>query len=257
MLSIEEYNAKENTLKEAAEANLKIAQEALLSGDITVYEMAKQKLADSVDEWNKAHEYAEYGKILTTDEPLKKAFESLFITVHKVKEYVQPETKRTVAIAIEPKPRRIDFDKFCAFGELDTNWLSATDRLLALLQLKKVDIYNLKPEDIIGQSGAFMYALRKKKSGETPDSNTQVTKLLQQIVDDTIYVDNGNGQNAHKCTYKDIIFVEDCAYRFDPSQKCGIKSLKPRGFHTVMSSVLHSILTGEGYNVKNMQIKKD
>lgn len=243
--------------KAIVDTDLASAKTALTSKNLDAYESAKAKLTKSVEEWNGCLRNLAFSGFVATDNPLVTAIRQFYITTYRVKETRDKETGKTTDVSVIPNEKtRIDAEAFCEFAGIDRGWIHDCANLLSLLQLRKTDIYTLKPAELLEKSYFFMAAVRKKKEGETPDSNTKIVAMLQKIVDATIYEDNGKGQNAHKCTHKDIAFIEDCAHQFDPKAKAGIKSLKPRGFQTVMVSVLWSMLTGEGYTVKNMKISE-
>lgn len=244
--------------KASVDADLASAKVALASKNLEAYEDAKTKLEKSVEQWNASLKNLAYAGFLTADKPLIAAIRQFYVTTYRVKETRDQDTRKTTDISVMPNEKtRIDAEKFCEFANLDRKWLHGCSNLLALLQLRKTDIYTLKPDELSEKSYYFISAVRKKAKGETPDSNTKIVAQLQEIVDEAIFEDNGKGQNKHKCTHRDIAFIEDCAHQFDPKAKAGIKSLKTRGFQTVMVSVLYTMLTGEKYTVKNAKIKED
>lgn len=254
-MALEEIVAK---AKAIADADLASAQTALKSKNLDAYEAAKAKLVKSVDEWNACLKKQAYSGFAATDEPLATAIRTFYITTYKIKEAHDKDTGKTVSIDTIPNEKtRIDIEDFVEFAGLDKEWIHDCAKLLALLQLRKTDIYTLKPSELAEKSYFFMSAVRKKKDGETPDSNTKIVAMLQKIVDAAIFEDNGKGLNKHKCTYRDVAFIEDCAHQFDPKAKAGIKSLKTRGFQTVMVSVLYTMLTGENYIVSNAKISEN
>lgn len=243
------------TAKAKVGAAVAVAQEALESNNIGAYENSCAALDKAVDELNQSVRGKSFAEFMADENPLLTAIRTFYITSYRAKEQRDPDTEKVVGIKIvENTKTRIDFNDFCKFGNLDSSWLLDCVSLLQLLQLRKTDIYNLSAAELSAQSYFFINAVKQKKDGKTPDSNTKIVALIQKIVDETIYEDNGKGQNAHKCTHHDIAFIEDCAHQFDPKAKCGIRSLKPRGFQTVMASVLYHILTGEAYSVKNAKI---
>lgn len=245
-------------MKTQVEAAIGEAKAALNSNNFDAYEKAKAAAVKKVDEYNDCLRNVYFEEFAKDTSPLMKAIRAFYITSYRVKEVHDKETEKTTDIVTVANDKtRVDIEDFVDFAKLDKKWLVDTTNLLSLLQLRKTDIYTLSAADLTAQSYFFMNAVRKKKDGETPDSNTKIVALLQKIVDATIFEDNGKGLNKHKVTARDIAFIEDCCHQFDPKAKAGIKSLKARGFQTVMVSVLYSMLTGEGYTVKNAKISKD
>lgn len=238
-------------------AGIETAKAALASNNMDAYEEARAALDGLVKDLNQQVRGQSFAVFMADENPLMAAIKKFYITSYRAKEKRDEETGKTIGIELAKNDKtRIDFDAFCKFANLDSGWLRDCTCLLQLLQLRKTDIYNMSASELSAQSYFFMNAVRQKKEGKTPDSNTQIVALLQKIVDATIFEEGKNGGNAHKCTHRDIAFIEDCAHQFDPKAQCGIKSLKPRGFQTVMASVLYSMVTGVNYTVKNAKISE-
>lgn len=253
-----EYKEIEIIAGETVKDLLKKAQEEIAKQDYDSYGVTKEKLNAAVEDWNRSIRHVEYEKFLETDAPIKTAIRQLYVTSHRAKEETNETSGKVIGISIKDNSKtRIDIEDFVDFANLDKEWLKDCARLLALLQLRKTNIYNMTLSELAKSSDIFIRELKKKKEGATPDSNTKITDLLQKIADETIFEDNGKGLNKHKCTVKDVYFVEDCAHQFDPKAPSGIRSLKARTFQTVMVSALRSMLTGEGYTVKNAKVKFD
>lgn len=253
-----DYREAEAIEKANVDEALAKAKEEISKQDFDAYSVTKEDLKTAVSNWNTAISHVSYEGFLKTDNPIMTAIRTLYITSRRIKEETDETSGKVIGISIKENSKtRIDIEDFMDFAALDKEWLRDSARLLALLQLRKTNIYKMTPAEIAKNSDIFIRALKKKKEGETPDSNTKITDLLQKIADATIFEDNGHGLNKHKCTVKDIYFIEDCAHQFDPKSPAGIKSLKVRTFQTVMVSALRSMLTGEGYTVKNAKVKFD
>ena len=247
--------------KASVDAYLETARKALKDKDFDAYENAKVDLEDSVSKLNKATRNCAYAGFVAQSNPLIAAIRQFYVTSYRVKEERGKEGEsegKIVNINVMPNDKtRIDVSNFIDFAldlgaEMDRTWLHDCAALLALLQIRKTDIYTLKHSDLASESYYFVEAFKKKKAGETPDSNTKIVAMLQKIVDEAIAEEDENGgKKTYKCTHRDIAFIEDCAHQFDPKAKAGIKSLKVRGFQTVMVSVLYKMLTGENYTVRN------
>ena len=234
--------------KAAVEADLANANAALKSNDNTKYQEALTALKDSIELWNGSLRKVAFDAFCQEDDPLKAAIRTFYCTSWRAKE-VKPQDSDTVTSITLAKNdnTRIDVEKFVEFvrehyGNMGRKWLYDCDRLLIMLQNRKSTAFGGKP------------AVEMETAGY---SNTAICKLLQEIVDATIFEDNGNGLNVHKVTKHDIDFIEDACHQFDPKVTAGLKSLKQRGFKTVMMSVLHAMLTGEGYAVKNYKVRLD
>lgn len=239
-----------------AQSTLKEVVEALHKGDLVAYNKGMSALKEKVSNLNLSVCNVEYDKFMQAENPMIAAVKQFYIEVFKIKEERDKDSDLITGVSLEKKKARIDLEKFCDFGRLDKAWASKSAKLLALLTLRETDVYSIKASDLSKKSYYFISAATKKKSGETPDSNTQIVSLLQEIIDGAIFVDNGNGKNAYKCNNHDIAFIQDAVTKMDTKEKCTIAMLNERQFKTVMMSVFAHCL-GEAYKVKAAKAKAE
>lgn len=245
------------TLAEAnkvAEATLKSVRDALAKKDLTKYNLTMTALQKDVKEVNNLRCKVEYAKFLETESPMITAVKQFYIDTIKVKETRNKDDGSITGVNLETKKSRIDLEDFCNFGELPKKWTTDASHLLALLALRETDVFKMSPTALSAKSFYFINQARAKQEGKTPDSNTQVVKLLQTIIDEMIFVDNGEGKNAYKCTSHDLAFIHDAVTKMDTKEKCTIATMNERQFKTVLMSVLAHCL-GEVYKVKAAKIK--
>lgn len=242
------------TNEKVANDQLAVVRKALKAKKLDEYTLGMTNLAAAVQSWNKCICNVEYDKFMQSPTPIITAVKQFYIEVVKVKEERDKDTGAVVDVKFEKKNARIDLEKLCEFGRLDKKWTSDAAKLLALLTLRETDVYAIRPSDLVKRSYYFISAVHKKQDGETPDSNTQIVKLLQQIIDETIFVDDGSGKNAYKCTNHDICFIQDAVTKMDTKEKCTIAMLNERQFKTVLMSVFAHCL-GEAYRVRGAKIK--
>lgn len=240
--------------KDANEA-LEAVRKALAEKDLAGYSKALATLTTKVKTLNECICKVKYAEFLATEHPVITAVKEFYIEVYKVKETREKDDGSITGVNLEKKKSRIDLEKFCEFGELDTAWARDCSKLLALLTLRETDVYAIKPAELAKKSFYFISQVRAKKEGETPDSNTQIVRLLQKIIDEAIFVDNGSGRNVYKCTNHDLAFIQDAVTKMDTKEKCTIAMLNERQFKTVMMSVFAHCL-GEAYKVKAAKIKE-
>lgn len=242
--------------RESAEEALATVKGALLKGDKAAYDTAMLALTTEVDAYNQALCNVEYVKFMGASNPMIAAVQKFFIDLTKIKEVTHKETGAVTDVEFVTKSARIDLEKFCEFAELPTKWASDCSKLLALLALSVTDVYKMKSSDLASKSYYFITQARKKQDGETPDSNTQIVRLLQEIIDETVpVIDEKTGKNRYKCTNHDLAFIRDCVTKLDTKEKCTIATINERQFKNVMMSVFAHCL-GEAYQVKAPKIKK-
>ena len=237
------------TEKDAKDA-LESVKKALADKDLVAYAQGKKDLEDKVKVWNAAACKVKYAEFLEAENPMTAAIKAFYVDVVKIKEEVSKEDGSITDIKFDDtKKARVDLEKFCEFGDLDTTWCRDADKLLVLLTLRETNVFAIKPSELTKKSFYFIEQVNKKINGETPDSNTQVVKLLQKIIDAVI----GNG--AYRCTNHDLIFIHDAVTKLDTKDKCTIAMLNSRQFKTVLMSVFAHCL-GESYKVKAAKVKK-
>lgn len=240
--------------KDANEA-LESVRKALADKDLAGYGKAMAVLTAKVKILNESISRVKYAEFLATEHPIVAAVKEFYIETVKIKESRDKEDGSITGVNLEKKKSRIDLEKFCEFGELDKTWSYDCGKLLALLTLRETDVYAIKPTELAKKSYYFISQVRAKKEGETPDSNTQIVRLLQKIIDEAIFVDDGSGKNVYKCTNHDLAFIQDAVTKMDTKEKCTIAMLNERQFKTVMMSVFAHCL-GEAYKVKAAKSKE-
>lgn len=242
--------------KKDAEEALALVRKALAEKNLNEYNKTMATLAEKVKLLNECVCKVKYTEFLGEEHPVIAAVREFYIEVYKVKEDRDKNDNSISGVNLEKKKSRIDLEKFCDYGDLSVAWAHDSAKLLALLTLRETDVYAVKPADLAKKSYYFISQVRAKKEGETPDSNTQIVRLLQKIIDDAIFVDDGNGKNVYKCTNHDLAFIQDAVTKMDTKEKCTIAMLNERQFKTVMMSVFAHCL-GEAYKVKAAKAKKE
>lgn len=238
----------EQTAEDKAQQALNDAKEALKEDNLTTYAEKMTALSTAVDQWNAELQNVAFKELATHEHPMIAAVKQFYIDAYKIKEEKDKETGKITDIKLDKRARRIDLEAFCKDAKINTAWVNDTSKLRDLLEARETEVYQMKPADLAKKSYYFISVMRKKKEGETPDSNTQIVKLLQTIIDEAIFVDDGNGKNVYKCTNHDLAFIQDAVTKFDPKKKCSIAMMNDRAFKTVMMSVFAHCL-GESITI--------
>ena len=242
------------TARAKAETTLEEVRKALVEKDLDAYNKSMKTLDEDVKMLNKAMRNVEFSMLAAEESPMIAAVRKFYIDLIKVDIEKDKEDGSIMGVNLKLRKARIDLEKLCDFAKLDKKWANNCDKLLDLLYLRECDVYSMKPSDLAKKSFYFISQANKKKDGETPDSNTQIVRLIQEIIDGAIFVDNGEGKNAYKCTSHDIAFIQDAVTKLDTKEKCTIAMLNPRQFKTVMMGVFAHCL-GEAYTVKELKKK--
>lgn len=254
MANYEMLEKSVSVAREGVNKALETVQKALSKKDLVEYNKALQSLTNKVKTLNESVCNAKYAEFLATENPIITAVQEFYIETIRVKEVRNKDDGSLSDVKLEKKNSRIDLEKFCDYAHLDKTWAHDSESLLALLILRETDVYTIKPEELAKKSFYFIDKVRAKKEGETPDSKTQIVSLLQKIIDEAIFVDDGNGKNVYKCTNHDLAFIQDAVTKINTKEKCTIAMLSERQFKTVMMSVFAHCL-GEAYKVMVVQRK--
>lgn len=253
--TVNPFDAACATCRDDVNTHLASVRAALKDGNLDTYGDSMTALKKAVGELNVVLCRKQYSEILKSPTPIIAAVNAFYIDTVKIKEERGKDSEKVTGVNIEPKKSRIDLEKFCEFGDIDRTWAKLCNELLALLTLREVNVFAMKPADLAKHSNYFIAQARAKKEGETPDSNTQVVKLLQRIIDAAIFVDDGTGKNAYKCTNHDLAFIQDSVTKRETKDKCTVGMLNERQFKGVMLDVFAHCL-GEAYKVKSSQKNK-
>lgn len=105
--------------------------------------------------------------------------------------------------------------RFCGFSSAFTAKISKLNiltRLIGITGITDANEYVKAATDALAKSNdvpAYVIEIaRKIESGKTPTSNTQICKLLQEIYDDILFIDNGDGKNVLRATNYDVNFFK-------------------------------------------------
>lgn len=252
--TINYLDAKVASEKAANDTLIKV-REALVAKDMDAYAEQYAKLERQVKSHNGAIMNCEYDRLSKESDPVIAAVKQFYVELKRVVETKDKDTGRVTGVNIETKKARIDLAKFYDFAKLDKSWINDTTRLLTLLVSRKKDLLAMTHDKLAKESLIVQEVVEELKEGKTPNSKTQIVKLIQAIVDSTIFVDNGKGENVYRCTNHDILFIDDAIMKFNAKEKCTLDSMNPRQFQSVMMSVFAHIL-GEAYTIKEAKSRK-
>lgn len=252
--------------KDDVNTQLSSVKEAIRAKNLDAYNKGMKALADKVKVLNTCEKQVKYAELLASDAPVINAVKEFYLDLSKAVAVADEEDGAIKDVTIEKKKARIDLEAFCKFGDLSTEWARNTEKLLVDLTVRETNVFSMDPAKLAKESFYFIQQVSKKKEielakkeagqdgSEQPQanypSNTSIVKLLQKIIDDAIFVDDGNGKNAYKCNNHDIAFIHDAVTKIDTKEKCTIAMLNSRQFKTVMMSVFAHCL-GEKYSVKS------
>lgn len=242
----------------------------------------KGDIERSIDEYNAALDENNFVKMSQAEAALKAAednyaetkeeevFEALKAEENPVKAAIiehsynvvthHANRKKGVIIGYElvtDRLRQIDLLKFCKYCDLPTAWQYKVEKFNQLLALRTANDLKLpksKVKDIC--DSFYMNKLaREIDLGGTPDSNTQICKQLQMVVDAIIYEDNGKGKNLYRALSRDVTYLLLTYTKRNNKKVCSVQVAKNSYMHKLILDVIHRILTGGVYDLDYQIVK--
>lgn len=234
---------EESLAKEKLDLDVKLAltKQALADNDIVSYQSNFGDLEDSVDMYNEHVGQFECAKFLKEENPFLEIAKAYEYTGKKVKTTRNKVTKAIETISIEDASIKFDLGAFIRQGKLDTTILTDIDNLLSLLYLRLVRMFSVNENDLPKKTMFFFESKREAENGGSPDSNTQICKKLQGIIDKT--------KIGGRITNKDMLFIQEAAFGHDTKGKCTLKAINDKRFVLVVFNVMNHFAAGTPYSV--------
>lgn len=159
--------------------------------------------------------------------------------------------------AAEDGEKQINLVKFCEYCGQDTLWRYKVEKLGFLLTLRAAKDLKLPDTDVakIHKMYRIDDIARKEDMGATPDSNNQLCKLLQKVIDAILYVDNGSGKNVYACNSHDVGYLLR-AFSRKGKERLTIRVSDAKALHGLIVDVMHRIITGGKYGLEYKIAKK-
>lgn len=203
-----------------------------------------------------------YQECLATDNPIKTA-----ITEYSYNVLSHKDIKENGILVrrelVDDKVRQIDLLKLCKYSidskhekQLDTSWdysVMAFNQLMCLRSAKELKFTASEIKTIA--KTYYMHELAKQINlGGTPDSNTQICKQLQMVIDKILFEDDGKGKNTYKVNNHDIAYIL-MLYTKKGKNALAVQVAKHDFMRRLISDVLYRIVTNSKYSLEYKQIK--
>lgn len=203
-----------------------------------------------------------YNKLAKEEDPMLEAIRMLSFSVPSYKETKVEGVKTGLeradrVVTINP----VDFtDYLCKYQKGPKggmSWVYKTEKLGSLLAYRAL-------KDLGGSAKALKEltdnyyireAARREDLGETPDSNSQLVKLMQTIIDAMVFVPDEKGKNqvkARSCDANFLIRVYTSAGR----EVGTVKVLKGARIAQYIFNCCHMIVTGKPYRITDYKKNK-
>lgn len=256
MTKIEEIRKELEEYKGDIEKNIAEYNTALSENDFAKMAKAETALKTAESSYAEAKEEEVFETLKSEENPVKAAIirHSYNVVTHKV------NRKKGVIIGYElvtDRLRQIDLLRVCKYCDLPTSWQYKVEKFNQLLALRTANDLKLPKSKVkeICDSFYMNKLAREIDLGGTPDSNTQICKQLQMVVDAILYVDNGKGKNLYRVNNHDVAYLLMVYTQRNNKKICSVKVAKNSYVHKLILDVMHRILTGGVYDLNYQMVK--
>lgn len=159
---------------------------------------------------------------------------------------------------VDDREKQIDLVKLCKFCQLPTLWAYKVEKAGELLCIRTAKELGMTTDEIkqISKTYRMAKAAEEVNLGGTPTSNTQITKVLQLVIDDILFEDDGNGKNKYKVNSHDVAYLLMC-YTKRGRKQLAVTVAKASFLHNLVVDVMHRITCGLKYGLEYQMIKEE
>ena len=202
------------------------------------------KLQTAEQQYAKSYETFLYNELKNEEKPMEVAIKQYSYRVwthspfRKNAQYVQAE-----AIT---KTKKINLAKFTKYINYSTTWMTMSQELDKMIALKIILDFNLPSEKFEHKLNDLHLnsEYEKLNTGKISVSNTQLNRLLQNIIDELCFCENGKGKNSNKINSRDLHYL---IYR-NKNRIYFSKRLVHKTIYSDIMDIAHRILTNKKYS---------
>ena len=220
---------------------------------------SSMKIEDLTDEVNKLFKLELYSSLMSSDNAMLSAIETLYCPRFKVRNITNDDGVITSMSVFDDKGNLnlsdkiidlVDFDRYAGFTLAnERGWQYSLERFGQLMTLKVAFELGLPSSkiDTVAKTYYLSKVAEKIKQGETPTSNTKALKELQYLIDMIIYEDD-NGKNKYKATSHDVAYIDKLIAKRGKSALT-VSVVNSRIIRELVTAVLYRIVTNKGYDI--------
>ena len=158
----------------------------------------------------------------------------------------------------ENKMRQIDLIKLAKYCGIDSKWQYAIEKFNQLMTLRAARELKLSSTEVKKICDSFYMSKlsREVDLGGTPDSNTQICKQLQTIVDAMVFEDDGKGKNKYKVNNHDVAYLLMCYTKKNNKTALTVSVAKTAVVNRLIMDIEHRVILGKAYGL-DYKIAKD
>ena len=189
-----------------------------------------------------------FGELCKTKTPIIEAIKmySFEVPTHRV---TTNDDGVMTGIETGKKNLQIDLLKFCQYGDFDAEWEHTASKFNLLLCLRAAREIGYTPKEIESLASKYYLSQQAKaiELGKTPDSNNQLCKALQAVIDEIVFVPkvvDGKevDENSYKCNNHDVAYLL-ALYTKKGKEKLSVAVAKDNFLRRILMDVLNRIIT--------------
>lgn len=236
-------------------AQIKAGTDAIRANNLTAMSNAENEAKKLEKEYEAFVLASTYEKLLATEDPILAAItEFTYVT----KKHRPVKTDGTItALELIDTTKRIDLLAFSKKVDgADTNWQYDIQKLNKSLALRAANELKLEKTAVDTLKSTFqMHSSIVKDKVAIPTSNAQLVKMIQSIIDQIIFDDDGTGKNKYKATSHDAAHLLMTYTQRDNSNALAVRVSKHMALTAEIVTVCYKIVTGKTYELVYKQLK--
>lgn len=253
-----------NTIAADLESKAQAYNEAALNDNFHEMAIIDGQMKELEKDYSEASQALTFTALKDKPQPMLEAIKSYGFKTLKHKDSAESGSNIKTREIIEAE-RQFDlreFDAFCGYKvSADKNWHNFAERMNMLCaihvanELKVDDLASIGKSYFISKTKDAIKLAEENSDVANPISNTQMLKMLQQVLDKIIYEDN-NGKNKYQAKSQDVAWLLFTYGRKDSKGRLTLKLADHKQFRKVLADVLHRIVTNTNYKIAYKQMLK-
>ena len=242
--------------KAAIDEKITLANKAVSDGNLKAYYDTVAELEKVEKDYADVYASIVYDELLKSDKPIIAAISRYSYPILRHTEIKDKDTHQITELALKEKVKQIDLLKFCKYGKLDSLWQYDVQKFNQLLCLRAAKELKFSAAEIKKITKTFYLEeqARKIEMGETPDSNTQICKMLQKVIDSIVCAADSNAEKPYKCNNHDVSYLLMC-YTKKGKNALGVAVAKHDVLRRLVMDVCYRIITNGRYDLEYKTIK--
>lgn len=245
------------TISSNLDAKCLAYNEAALNDDFHAMAVIDGEMKELEKDYAEVAQAMVFTSLKDEEKPMLKAIKTWGFEVLKHKDTAESgsTTKTREIIRADRQFDLREFDAFCGYkASANKNWSNFAERMNMLCaihvanELKVADLADIGTSYFISKTKDEIRLAEENEDIANPISNTQMLKMLQQVLDKVIYEDN-NGKNLYRAKSQDVAWLLFTYGRKDSKGRLTLKLADHKQFRKVLADVLHRIVTGTDYKV--------